>query len=234
MPYILDSVSYPTKISVTKLAKKRRNALRFKTINKSHEFFNWFSDLINFHPAKDKLIGDGIKEFQFKQCPYVYSNTATFIIQTNGTEEIVSIDSCMKTTTQTPKSQLSELMRSVIKPYTMQYKSECDLKYCKYCESTFNLEVDHVYAFYKIRDDFLQQTKLQVPNIFMKQSNFVKIFCESDENFKNEWITYHNLHAKYQLLCKTCNLKKSGNCDDPPLIKYQNKSKKLVDGICFF
>ena len=60
-----------------------------------------------------------------------------------------------------------------------------------------------------LKDNFLQLTKKQIPLLFGDcQTYKLTIFKDEDEDFKNDWVEYHNNNCNFQILCRDCNLRK--------------------------
>lgn len=219
MPYILANQSYSSKSAVTKTAQSYIKLLRNNAIDNTHANFEFFVDLFKFHPNSVHKIGCGVARIHFRPCPRNWNNTTTFIERLDGSETIISYTSCMSPP-KTDKAIISEVMRTSVEFYTSAFRSICDAKSCVLCNNVLDLEVDHIYPFSKIRDEFLQQiTKgeglrdckhlLSIPTTFDRRHDGAKIFQQSDLSFEVEWVEFHNSRAKYQLLCRTCNGKKS-------------------------
>lgn len=60
-----------------------------------------------------------------------------------------------------------------------------------------------------IPDNFLQITNKPIPTNFADCDVYkLTIFKDKNEDFKNEWIEYHNKNCNLQILCRDCNLRK--------------------------
>jgi hypothetical protein len=120
---------------------------------------------------------------------------------------------CCKFKKQTSSENLTIAMRQAIKDVVINYKRNNELM-CNNCNVKNELyedyHVDHnIIPFKTIKNDFLQQTTLEIPTYFddCEYSN-QPIFKEEDYDFKNEWINYHNTNCHLQILCRHCNLTK--------------------------
>lgn len=88
---------------------------------------------------------------------------------------------------------------------------------CKICGCNKHIEADHIYPLQKIRDMWLRVNKhLKMEDIETVEIRGIISF--KDRELANKWVKYHNKVLKYktkdqcfQLLCKSCNSKKSNN-----------------------
>ena len=73
-----------------------------------------------------------------------------------------------------------------------------------------NYQVDHNFPpFRTIKDNFLKLTLSRIPETFSSCNKYyTTTFNDNDVDFKNEWIEYHNKKCSFQILCRSCNLKK--------------------------
>ncbi len=111
------------------------------------------------------------------------------------------------------QNDLTAALRSSISSQTELYK-HFSINKCCYCNTIYGIfHTDHkTIPFSKIKDDFLKITKKEIPKIFGKDNiKFNVIFLDIDKEFKKEWVLYHQSVADYQILCASCNIKKSNN-----------------------
>jgi len=77
---------------------------------------------------------------------------------------------------------------------------------CAHCKITTNrIAVDHYkLPFKQILEDFLQSENLPLTQIevFETSSNEMRL---KDEGLAKTWLNYHDSHAVFRLLCKSCN-----------------------------
>jgi len=116
---------------------------------------------------------------------------------------------------KTRKYMIGIAMRTEVKDQIHKYRRArqyilcCDLCH----QPSENFEVDHKYAFSKIKKDFI----LYYPEIMdMKLKQFYNTYklhasTSDGERVLYEWRKHHKKHATYQMLCRDCNLKKSNN-----------------------
>ena len=86
--------------------------------------------------------------------------------------------------------------------------------FCNLCKSENeayeNYHVDHnITSFKTLRDDFLKDNKTIPDSFEMKDKHSICWSVKDEDNdFKNNWIKYHNQNCDFQILCKKCNLTK--------------------------
>ena len=207
--YILNNTKYTSKASVIKRAREQMNAFRGKTLDCDHPEFKFFVDLFSFHNDAAEKVGVGVHKIHFRPCHVNPAQTTTYIERVDGSEIIISCSKCLAPP-EKPKATLTVVMRRTIRPDISRFRHEQPELKCQLCEDNgFGpMHVDHIYPFSKIRDEFLAQTTIRLPTEYDKDYQDLRIFKEKDAEFEKEWIVFHNEHAKYQMLCQTCNLLK--------------------------
>ena len=83
---------------------------------------------------------------------------------------------------------------------------------CRRCGKMAKCEVDHILPFHHIKTEFMKTVKEEeIPTEFYDDINntCTRIFKDQDKIFKEKWQSFHNKMATYQLLCPSCNRKKS-------------------------
>jgi hypothetical protein len=85
---------------------------------------------------------------------------------------------------------------------------------CAHCHARDReMHVDHVDPpFVQLRDAFLQQWSAPLPEVFAGKRSSGRARLQPHMPFTVAWQQYHRQRARYQMLCKTCNLRK-GNRD---------------------
>lgn len=81
---------------------------------------------------------------------------------------------------------------------------------CAYCQATRNIQVDHVSpAFKELTERFLAQPDVVVPDQatwgYSGRTHAPRL---PRGLFKTAWCKFHQEHAAYQFLCRSCNCKK--------------------------
>jgi hypothetical protein len=183
-----------------------------KKIDHNHLNYTFFCDLLKNHPEYNIKVGCGIDYFYIIQNPVNKQGLQTMIKRIDGTEEDFSWVYCCKFKKRTVIEDLKNAMREAIDIQIFNYKSKCNNLICNYCKDSNALtkyHVDHIYPFSKLYDDFLKDN-LDYPKTFGNNKlNFKTCFNDTDNKFKNDWVSYHLNNATFQILCIDCNSKKS-------------------------
>jgi hypothetical protein len=205
--YILNGITYKTKIATQKAIQAKIKELNLCSIDERHFDFSFFCDLIFLHENRENKIGCGLKQFHIRHNAMNYNERTLFVERIDGTEESWSYKACLNI----KQNDLTAALRSAIEPQTELYKTFAKRECC-YCNTLLGpFHTDHkTTPFSKIKDDFLKTTKKEPPKKFGKDNiKFNVIFLDIDTEFKNEWFLYHQSVADYQILCASCNIKKS-------------------------
>jgi len=215
--YNIGDLEFKTKKDCENHTRKIINNLGCCIINKEHTHFSFFNNLILNHPECDEKKGVGIDYFYIQPNPLVRKYFQTMIKRIDGTEIDFSWVYCCKFRERTPIDNLLRAMREAIKNETIKYKRNQSKLICNFCKNENelyeNFHVDHDNPTFKtLKDNFLKLTKKEIPLSFAdcKKYNFT-IFKKEDEDFKNEWVDYHNNNCNFQILCRDCNLRKKKN-----------------------
>lgn len=208
--FILNGITYKTKIATKKAIQQKIKDLDLVVINQEHNDFKFFSDLIELHENRHIKVGCGIKQFHIRRNRLNYNERTLFVERIDGTEDSWSYKACLSI----KQNDLTAALRTSIGQFTTIYKMKMSLSNltCCYCNTSYgSFHVDHkTIPFSKIKDDFLKSIKIPIPNTFKKDSIYFNVsFLDSDREFMDAWITYHNSIADYQILCANCNQKKS-------------------------
>lgn len=207
--YILNGTTYKTKIATQKAIQSKIKELNLCLIDETHIDFIFFSDLISLHENREKKIGVGLKQFHIRHNAINYNERTLFIERIDGTEDSWSYKACLNI----KQNDLTAALRSSIESDIVFYKNSAKRE-CHYCNTLLGpFHADHKsIPFSKIKDDFLNTTKKPHPKKFGKDNiKFNVIFLDIDKEFEKEWFLYHQSKADYQILCATCNIKKSNN-----------------------
>lgn len=230
MKYTIHNQYFSTKEAIKIEAQKRIKRLRNMIINDTNhkDDFCFFRSLFERHHHAEHKIGPGIKCIHFRPNLKFPCSTSIYIERNDDTEIIISYKKCISK--PTAFSELSAAMRAATEPFTREFREVCEYDTCTFCDSKYRLEVDHIDPFHGIRDEYLNTTTNVHPTKFNRDHNDFKTFREEDREFKDQWITFHNSKANYQLLCASCNRKKSGKLKYEPL----THEPPIQDGVCFF
>ena len=213
--YNIGELEFKTKKDCENYTRNIINNLGCCIINKDHIQYNFFNNLIKNHPE--------YYENRFKFIDYFYINinplSKKFMVNIKKLDKSSSDFSwiyCCKFKKRDDNFYLTREMRKVISPDIVNFKKNQNKLICNFCgndnELYENFHIDHHKPSFKnLKENFLKITDKQIPTIF----NDVKIYDKNidgfkydDEEFKNEWVEYHNKNCNLQVLCKSCNLKK--------------------------
>lgn len=183
------------------------------------EEFQFFTSLVTFK-LNEKV--STITTFNLFKTPQTKDTIHLKVIYNNGESKIVSWCDCSRQS-HSKDNYLNEAMRCAITEHMHDYKKKSPTLKCAFCKSTSNPQVDHIIPFFKIKTDFLMGFK-DVPDSFDKNEFAARIFKVDDLEFELEWVKYHNSKATYQILCRTCNIKKGKKEDhNKAALKYASK-----------
>ena len=173
-----------------------------KTLNEDD--WRFLINLCIRHPNHDKWCD--IEDFSIQFDKFNKSYLCFYIITSKGRKESISIKKCVNGVDD--ENKLSRDMRNSIECQIIDFKNNNKLVCSKcfiHCE---NLDVDHKHpkTFKNIRDKFLKTTKLNIPKQFSKGLNSTTVFSEDDDDFEDEWCSFHMKEAKLRYLCKPCHV----------------------------
>jgi hypothetical protein len=90
------------------------------------------------------------------------------------------------------------------------YKNNEYIGVCDLCKINSKVVIDHYEnSFQKILDNFLLENNVILSNIIVMEIDNIYEFV--DKEFQQKWIKYHDTHAKYRLLCNSCNCSMGSN-----------------------
>ena len=216
--YYIGNLEFKTKKSCEDYTRNIINNLGCCVVDKSHEKYPFFCNLLNNHPKCIEKIGSGIDSFRIQSTALNKKAHETIIKRTDNSEIDFSWVYCCKFKERTVIHDLCRAMRHAIKDDIARFKRRSILK-CVYCgieyggtknETKTYYHADHDNpSFEKLTNNFLQTTVKSIPTIFggCPDTNMT-IFEDKDEDFKKEWVEYHAINCNLQILCKPCNLRK--------------------------
>ena len=94
-------------------------------------------------------------------------------------------------------------MRYAIEPQIKTYTKNNPIKSCEFCNSREDIQVDHIILFNILQTNFFNITEIIKPTTFNthKTMKYKRVFKKKDNDFKQEWISYHQEHATFRYLC---------------------------------
>ena len=104
------------------------------------------------------------------------------MVKPAGEEDVSLLKKCVSGRDTTDKAKQLIEFRESIRPQIVVFRATAQ-EVCVFCGDTSNLHVDHVYP-------------------------FSRLVAEHTAPF----VEYHQVHATFQMLCATCNVKKSNSC----------------------
>ena len=185
------------------------------SIPRSNHRFEVIYDLLRRHPQSQQKIGCGIKQFEIiRSLSAPRDNTFAFrILHTDDSRIEFSVTQCLQSTRNVALRNLKEAMRNAVDDECQNFKRSAPKgQQCSLCTKTDDLETDHMHpnTFEQLRKDFLPKmsSSLKRPETFGKHPVYGNsVFLEKDEDFVKEWKAFHTQHARFRLLCSTCNRK---------------------------
>jgi hypothetical protein len=184
-------------------------------IDRSHTYFQFFCDLISKrdHYEFHMKTNIPITHFQIAPNPLNANGFQTSVFFSDQSSYVFSWVKCARGAIENSNNQnLTIAFREAISNDIIKFKQSSNL-ICKLCKDTtqdpFHYHVDHnAIPFRQLRDDFLNHNQLLLPQSFGKNDNCITSFTNENDQFRNDWVTYHNAHCDLQILCATCNIKK--------------------------
>lgn len=218
MKYYFNKLYFSSKKAVDDYIRKIKNQIIIETGNAeilpNDKWFDFLIEIVNVHNDKIEKIGNGIHSFYFIKD--IYKNDQLRIKH----NDLSTIDCSYMYSKITQKNEdqimnryLNEALRNSIKDQMFDYKKKQLILKCNYCGDENSCEIDHVKPFHMIKTEFLKTiNKDEIPLEFEDdiENSCSRIFKQCDQEFENKWTQYHKEQATYQVLCKTCNRKKSG------------------------
>lgn len=179
------------------------------------EEFNIVFDYLDYHPCAKEKKRHKIDKIKIDFPPnHKYKTHHCFVLYyENGEKEEFSYLKCNKNKTENIELNYKKAYRNAIKDQIIKFKNNSKELKCELCgKSNCKLEVDHkTIPFSKILKDFKERNKnIERPDIEYSENTLTRFkFKDKDNIFVRKWEKYHDIKADYQLLCPTCNQKKS-------------------------
>tara|TARA_R110001606_G_scaffold390459_1_gene557436 strand:+ start:101 stop:754 length:654 start_codon:yes stop_codon:yes gene_type:complete len=187
-------------------------------VYKSNEDYKFLKEILKRHPKYKNKIGAGIKHLRVKM---THIDNTKYELQVARKDKISNITEYVSFDWETlakgyipkEKDQVRQACREAIwtqcHDFKLNSQNDDDTWTCnncnKICYTTKEIQTDHLYPFSFIVNDF-KNTRPYIPKEFDKHSESNETrFRNNDFVFKNDFIEYHQEHAKYQMLCKSCN-----------------------------
>ena len=169
-----------------------------------NEDFLDFMELFKNHPDHDTKIQD-VKDLSIihnkRNSKYFEIN----LIKSNGIVEDISYRCCINE--RNAYYNLNSALRYAIEPQIQEFRDKTRL-ICSSCNSTENIQIDHIIMFKTLVSEFLKTFK-DIPTDFDDNEYNGCKFKKDDNEFENKWCHFHKSNAQLQCLCLKCNLTKS-------------------------
>jgi hypothetical protein len=182
-----------------------------KTYN--NDAYLFFTELFKDHPAYAHGKCTGLVDLRIEYSKF--KHLMIVMVFDDGRTDGISYNLCVTKKPLTDKHKLRQVMRYHIMPQIYEFRNanykvtKCNTIDCQY---TTSLQVDHIIWFEKLAQDFIGSTSHVLPIKFNYDKSIMppdNVFLESDSEFRDDWITYHQEHAQLQFLCATCNTKRT-------------------------
>ena len=212
--YFIGELQFQTKKECEEYVRNVIHNLGLCQVQKSHEQFTFFDNLLQNHPKYETKKGSGVDYFYITKNPMNQRSYQTMIKRTDGSDIDFSWVQCSQFKIRTQAHYLSSAMRAAIRNETIRYKKNSELK-CAYCGSNdkeyADYHVDHDNpSFLKLKIDFLSKNQKPLPTTYGNCEKYnITIFNTESKLLEQDWVTYHNTHCNFQILCRRCNLQKT-------------------------
>ena len=212
MLYTIGELEFKTQDKCTNFVRRTIKDLGCCTVDKNHEKFPFFMDLIE----NNSYYKNAVKRYVDKFCiAHNKLNKSAYhirVIKQDKTDMSISWRQCCGVKEKPYNLKLALAMREAISSFIIKFKRKHNPLICNYCSSDAcgEYHVDHEEPPFRIlKDNFINISKLDTPKSFKyDEISHTYVFDEEHLDFKNNWIDYHNTNCKLQILCRTCNLRK--------------------------
>lgn len=181
-------------------------------ISKDNEHYKMLKYLAKQNGDKKIMIKEkGIKFFCVQPNERNKKTFQTHVQFKDDTKENISFLNCVDM--MNPKKQNNDyehdLEQAMRKSVNQQIQFFCDnnkTKICEKCDTTKNIQVDHVIKFRDIKSEFLKDNKHKIE--FVTDTIYGgKKLADNSIEFATNWNAYHEKMYVLRYLCQTCNLK---------------------------
>ena len=175
------------------------------------DVYTFFVSLFQRHPEKDRKEVSLITDISIRRFPKSkpkkqldFSDHQFFIIKSNGTVDSISWNSCVINAVNPYEKRINWAMRHAIEDQIKEYKNTNKNKPCEFCGTYYDITVDHIIKFKKLKDDFIVMNP-EYPKELGKNNFAQEVFKKEDIEFVKLWQEYHKENATLRILCKKCN-----------------------------
>ena len=177
--------------------------------NKDIAKYSILYDLCLRHPDSNKL--KNIYDFMICKNKLNASAYELNIINLDGSITDISWRVCITGKSKPYKTDLHSAFRICVDNQIKDFRKD-NMLICALCNnSNTEYHIDHVIHFQKIVEDFLQNYKGKLPEIFDITNDSTNRCCFKIEDIglSNQFQDYHKQNAELRVLCKECNLRRS-------------------------
>lgn len=208
--YNIGCLIFRTKKECAQFTREIINEVGISAITKDNNYYTFFNNLLKNHDECEEKIGCGIDYFYIERNKLNRSVFETYIKRLDGSNVNFSWIHCCNFKPKSNKQNILNAMRSSIADQIIEFRNNNEMC-CVQCECIDgSFHIDHVLSFHILSNNFLDNIKIKFPTNFDKcEKTNLTIFKKDDEKFMKEWQDYHRDNSVLQVLCKSCNLKKS-------------------------
>lgn len=177
-------------------------------------------DLLEYHPHSEVKKQNGIKAIEVGE-PEYGTHLCFIIVDNDGNKKDFSYKKCTPTTKTNPQKVLASIekrkrfaaYRDAVSTQILDFMVTLQEYKCAICKSKSNIQVDHKHpSLVQLINAFEANYK---PSCYpdIERCKSIQTMCFKPENeeshkFIKAWQEFHQQNASFQLLCRTCNLKK--------------------------
>lgn len=231
MKYFIGSYEFNTKKAARDAAMERLMTIPYGYHSIDSDDGDFLLAILENHSEADEKIGGGIVGFNVKPAldPALHASGKgkhiTFT-RVNGTTDCFSYNHCLTFPAKGKKEfgnrELKCALRESIKPQIKEYIEydngrdvPVQLLPCPECGRMYEdhnpFNVDHIEPFSRLVDTFMANdgAGYNLPKSYGKTLTRRWVFNQGDKGLEDAFIKYHAKHAKFQFLCRNCNINKS-------------------------
>jgi hypothetical protein len=231
MKYFIGSFEFSTKKAARDAAMERMTAIPYGYHSIDSDDGDFLLAILENHSEADEKTGCGIAGFNVNPAldPALHASGkgkhVTFT-RVDGTTDCFSYNHCLTFPAKGKKEfgirELKCAFRESIKPQIKEYIEydngrdvPVQLLPCPECDRMYEdhnpFNVDHIEPFSRLVDTFMVNDGViyNLPKSYGKTLTRRWVFKIADKSLEDAFIKYHAKHAKFQFLCRNCNINKS-------------------------
>jgi len=189
---------------VNKLLATYQPEISLKTLDSSN--YNFWETFIRRHPwFNDKKFSDIKVSLNFQ-------GTKELNVLLDGKWLSCSKQKCITKKDTTELQKLNEACREAVGGSILNFKSSNNCGKCEICGSTNSIEIDHIYEFKNILQDFKNKLGKEFKTLKFKkeEGNKIPFYEFEDRKYRIMFKELHDSHSNnLRPLCKSCNVKRN-------------------------